>query len=116
MSEQPSDYSTPATTKQCSAIIAELTSEKWRPSYEPWRHGGSYVWNLRYPSGAVGCIASARHTISGKFEIACDPRRGTGVDEKELQYKTRDEAAYAERDLVVQMWRDVIAKRSRVAA
>jgi hypothetical protein len=26
-------------------------------TYSPWRHGGWYVNEVRYPSGAVGCVS-----------------------------------------------------------
>lgn len=69
----------------------------WKPLYAPWRHGGSYVTTIVYPSGAVGCIASAKHTLSGKFEIACHPDAGT--------FRTRRAAAFAEREIALQEWR-----------
>ena len=62
------------------------------------RRGPNSYTNVRYPSGAVGCITSARYTISGRFHITCDPR-GT-----EHSYKTRKEAAHAERQIVLEMW------------
>jgi hypothetical protein len=76
----------------------QMDREDWEPIYEKWRHGGSYVTNLIYPNGAVGCIASARHTASGKFEIACHHDAGT--------FPTRRAAAFAEREIAQQMWRD----------
>ena len=30
----------------------------WTPEYEKWRHGGWYVCNVRYPSGAIGCVSN----------------------------------------------------------
>lgn len=64
-------------------------------SYSPWRHGGGwYVNNVRYPSGAVGCVF--RNRSDGLWRIACDSR---GL-EKDFTYKSRNEAAAAERDLI----------------
>lgn len=79
------------------AALHRMVSDDWEPAYERWRHGGSYVVNLVYPTGAVGCIASARHTVSGKFEIACQPDAG--------QFSTRRAAAFAEREIAIELWR-----------
>jgi hypothetical protein len=68
-------------------------TEPWTPAYERWRHGGWYVTNLRYPSGAVGCVT--RNFADRKWRIACDPRP------EDHTYPTRDAAARAERDLVL---------------
>lgn len=70
----------------------------WEPMYSPWRHGGSYVDNIVHVSGAVGCIASDRHTTSGRFEIACPPEGHAET------YKTRRAAAIAEAELVLAQW------------
>jgi hypothetical protein len=64
-------------------------------SYEPWRHGGWYVNEVRYPSGAVGCVSRQmlnRETgkADRKWRIACDPRSGDHT------YPNRDAAALAE--------------------
>lgn len=59
--------------------------------YEPWRHGGWYT-NVRYPSGACGCVARA---AGGKWTIACDGRSG-----EPIIYPTREAAARAEAVLV----------------
>lgn len=62
--------------------------------YSRWRHGGWYVHNVRYPSGAIGCVS--RNYPDGKWRIVCDPRP---FDEQPT-FKTRDEAALAEWRLV----------------
>lgn len=62
-------------------------------SYTPWRHGGWYVHDVRYPSGAVGCVSRNYH--DRKWRIACDPR---GF-ENGPTFKNRDEAARAEWEL-----------------
>jgi hypothetical protein len=62
------------------------------PQYERWRHGGWYVTNVRYPSGACGCVS--RNYADRKWRIVCDDRPG------DYAYYTRDAAARAERDLV----------------
>lgn len=68
-------------------------SDSWTPSYEKWRHGGWYVTNVRYPTGAVGCVS--RNFPDRKWRIVCDPR---GFD-KAPTFRNRDEAARAERAL-----------------
>jgi len=61
--------------------------------YSPWRHGGWYT-NVRHPSGACGCVS--RNYDDGKWRIVCDPR----PFEARPTFKTRDEAAQAEADLI----------------
>src|SRR5580700_4881304 len=39
------------------ATTDETRLGDWSPVYSPWRHGGWYVDNVRYPSGAVGCVS-----------------------------------------------------------
>ena len=70
------------------------------PRYEPWRHGGWYVVNVHYPSGAVGCVS--RNYADRKWRIVCDDRAGK-LDTGGLShpaYPSRDAAARAERDLI----------------
>lgn len=62
--------------------------------YSPWRHGGWYVSNVRYPSGAIGCVS--RNYEDRKWRIVCDPR----PFEKQPTFKSRDEAAAAEWRLI----------------
>lgn len=59
-------------------------------SYSSWRHGGWYVNNVEYPSGAIGCVS--RNYDDGKWRIACDGRQF----EKRPTFANRDEAARAE--------------------
>jgi hypothetical protein len=59
-------------------------------SYSHWRHGGWYVDNVNYPSGAVGCVS--RNYDDRKWRIVCDPRP---FDQRPT-FKNRDEAAAAE--------------------
>lgn len=81
-----------------------MAAGTWTPEYDYWRHGGSYVTNIVYPSGAVGCIASARHTMSGKFEIACPP------SENDEKFATRDAAARAEAVIALAQWDTILAE------
>lgn len=70
-------------------------TDTWQPAYSPWRHGGWYVTNIRYPSGACGCVS--RNYADRKWRIACDSRP---FDSPGTTYRSRDEAARAERALV----------------
>lgn len=70
-------------------------------TYSKWRHGGWYVDQVRYPSGACGCVT--RNYEDGKWRIACDDRP---FDERPT-FATREEAARAEYDL---------AKRETISA
>lgn len=69
----------------------------WVPLYERWRHGGWYVTNVRWPSGAAGCVS--RNYADGKWRIVCDPRPFATAP----TFGSRDEAAHAEHDLVAQL-------------
>ena len=62
-------------------------------SYAPWRHGGWYVTNVVYPSGAVGCVS--RNYPDRRWRIVCDPRPWPTPT-----YPNRDAAASAERELI----------------
>jgi len=75
----------------CGRYERHTTSATWKPEYHPWHHGGWYVSNLGYPSGAVGCVS--RHSRDGKWRIVCDPRSSDHT------YLTRDAAAHAEYEL-----------------
>lgn len=66
--------------------------ETFEPVYSAWRHGGWYVDNIRYPSGAVGCVS--KNYPDGKWRIVCDSREGDHT------YPSRDAAARAEYDLI----------------
>jgi hypothetical protein len=67
----------------------------WTPEYAPWRHGGWYVTNIHYPSGAVGCVS--RNYADRKWRIVCsDAYPGSPNDRTFL---IRDDAARAEREL-----------------
>ncbi len=69
---------------------------EWTPSYSPWRHGGWYVDNVRYPSGGVGCVS--RNYPDRKWRIVCDKRTKNGSD---FTYPSRDAAAVAEYHLAL---------------
>jgi hypothetical protein len=73
--------------------------------YSAWRHGGWYIENVRYPSGAKGCVS--RNYEDHKWRIVCDPR---GLDASPT-FKSRDEAALAEWHLVEDLKRKALDKR-----
>lgn len=70
----------------------------WQPQFTPWRHGGWYVSNIYYPSGACGCVSN--NYPDKKWRIVCDPRRSGLNEPGDFIFKTRDAAARAEFDLV----------------
>jgi hypothetical protein len=75
--------------------LPELDPAPARFDYESWRHGGWYVLNVRYPSGAVGCVSRrmvpvGRQEPDGRWRIACDSRP------EDHSYDCRDDAARAE--------------------
>jgi hypothetical protein len=79
-----------------------MTVDDFTPEYSPWRHGGWYVDNVRYPSGAVGCVS--RNFPDHKWRIACDPRPGSFAGgPNDHTYPSREAAARAERDLIEQL-------------
>jgi hypothetical protein len=75
--------------------VADLPAD-WTPTYEPWRHGGWYVTNVRYPSGAVGCVS--RNYTDRKWRIVCEPGSYPGSP-TDRTFPSRDAAAHAEREL-----------------
>jgi hypothetical protein len=72
-------------------------SDNWQPTFSKWRHGGWYVTNVRYPSGACGCVSN--NYDDKKWRIACDSR----PFDKRPTFKTRDAAARAELVLVQEL-------------
>jgi len=66
----------------------------WRPEFSRWRHGGWYVDNVRYPSGAVGCVS--RNYPDRKWRIVCDGRNGSDDLREHITFTSREEAARAE--------------------
>lgn len=79
--------------------------ESWTPTYSKWRHGGWYVQNVRYASGAIGCVSN--NYPDGKWRIACDDRRVELGGEGDYTFPTRDAAARAEYALANQKERSV---------
>lgn len=69
--------------------------DDFKPEYSRWRHGGWYVDNVRYPSGAVGCIHN--NHPDKRWRIVCSNTFGG------LSFSTRDDAAKAEKIMVDMM-------------
>lgn len=63
-----------------------IETETQEFTYTKWRHGGWYVHEVRYPSGAIGCVS--RNYADGKWRIVCGDHDET--------FPTRDAAAAAE--------------------
>lgn len=84
------DYGRPTATP--------VEEDTWVPQFSRWRHGGWYVHNVRYPSGACGCVS--RNYPDKRWRIACDDRRTELGAPGDFTYPSRDAAARAERDLV----------------
>jgi hypothetical protein len=75
-----------------------METQNFIPEYARWRHGGWYVVNLRYPSGACGCVS--RNYPDKKWRIVCDDRRTDLGAPGDFTFATRDDAARAERALI----------------
>lgn len=69
--------------------------DEWVPLYSTWQHGGWYVHNVRYPTGACGCVS--RNFPDRKWRIVAQ----TAVMDLSSvpTYKSRDDAAHAELEL-----------------
>lgn len=78
--------------------MGKTLRNQWTPAFSRWRHGGWYVSNVYYPSGACGCVS--RNYPDGKWRIVCDDRRTELGAPGDFTFKTRDEAARAEYALV----------------
>ena len=76
----------------------------WTPIFSRWRHGGWYVKNIQYPSGACGCVSN--NYPDKKWRIACDDRRNDLGDEGDYTFPTRHAAACAEFALVEELNRE----------
>jgi len=89
-----------------STVAAKIRTANWVPDFSAWRHGGWYVHNIRYPSGAVGCVS--RNYPDRKWRIACDHRPGSfygGPDDH--TYASRIAAARAEREVAEMQWQRI---------
>lgn len=96
--------------------ITEAISESpaWVPMYSKWRHGGFYVHGITSLSGGCGCVSN--NYQDGKWRIVCDPRRNDIGQPGDFTFKTRNEAAHAERALIREQFIEMLAKRERAKA
>lgn len=67
-------------------------ADDFTPTYEHWRHGGWYVTNVQYVTGAVGCVS--RNYPDRKWRIV--EHRAPFAEQP--TFPNRDAAARAERD------------------
>lgn len=65
--------------------------------YERWRHGGWYVLDIRYPSGACGCVS--RNYSDRKWRIVAETNVSAADFPTVRTFPTRDAAADAEQVL-----------------
>lgn len=72
-------------------------SSNWTPIFSRWRHGGWYVSNVQYQSGAIGCVSN--NFPDKKWRIVCDDRRSELGEPDDFTFPTRDAAARAELEL-----------------
>jgi hypothetical protein len=76
------------------------TAQDFRPSYSPWRHGGWYVDNVRYPSGACGCVS--RNFSDRKWRVVAD--NTCAGEPGDRTFPNRDSAAMAEMEDARRGW------------
>lgn len=74
-----------------------MNNQEWKPEYSKWRHGGWYVHNVQYPSGACGCVSN--NFPDKQWRIVCDERRKELGESGDFTFETRDLAARAELEL-----------------
>lgn len=78
----------------------------WKPLFDLWRHGGWYVVNMRYPSGAVGCVS--RQYEDRKWRVVCEVGRDLLGALVGRTFTSRDAAARAEWTIAMQEWFDTL--------
>lgn len=91
-----------AVVERRARTLRSQNAADWAPHFESWRHGGWYVTNLAYPSGACGCVS--RNYADKKWRIACDPR----PFDQQPTFKSRVEAAHGERDLINSLYYELL--------
>lgn len=76
---------------------------EWTPSFEPWRHGGWYVLNVRYRKHGGACGTVSRNYTDKRWRIVDDPRRHDLNAPGDFTFASRDAAARAELELILQL-------------
>lgn len=94
-----SEYPSLPKLKRVVTEHLKKAAHDWHPSYSKWRHGGWYVDNLHYPSGACGCVSN--NYPDKKWRIACDGRRTDLGVPGDHTFPSRDAAARAEREIIL---------------
>ncbi|BDE73439.1 MAG TPA: hypothetical protein PK306_06470 [Aquabacterium sp.] len=94
------------TPLQAFSQVLDMVDPARPLDYSPWRHGGWYVSEVRYPSGACGCVS--RNYPDKKWRIVCDNRRGDLNAPGDVTFRSRDEAARAEQVLALHAWVELI--------
>lgn len=89
--------SVPALRRGITAHLKK--SRAWVPQFSRWRHGGWYVDNIRYPTGGCGCVSN--NYDDRQWRIVNDSRRSCIGAADDFTFRTRDEAAQAEYNLVI---------------
>lgn len=90
--------------------IIEFAQLKWTPIYSPWRHGGWYISNLKYPSGSIGCVSN--NFPDSRWRIVCDSRRLNLNEPGDYSFNSRDDAAWAEFELIAERNGTLIRERN----
>lgn len=80
-----------------------MIEQEFQPEYERWRHGGWYVTNAVYPSGAVGCVSN--NYPDKKWRIVCCPHSVT--------FSSRRDAACAEYLAITMMAKTAVTTKKR---
>lgn len=80
----------------------DSNNQEWSPMYSRWRHGGWYVHNVRYPSGACGCVSN--NYPDKQWRIVSDDRRKDLGAPGDFTFPSRDAAARAEYDRVAELY------------
>ena len=92
--------------------VTEAISEdpNWEPMFTRWRHGGWYVHGISHINGGCGCVSN--NYEDGKWRVVCDPRRSALHEEGDFTFKTRNEAAHAERALIRDQVLEMLKRRT----
>ncbi len=91
------------TAEEAQSLAVCITEPPASFSFSSWRHGGWYVSNVRYPSGAIGCVSN--NYADGKWRVVCDERRDGLNEPGDFTFPTREAAAHGEFELALQEWK-----------